>query len=212
MLLEKKDGKAAAKRSAYSEEFRAACESLWENHVRAELILGKRLRFCYTCCAFYYQADPEANHPETETESVQRLFVKVGVTCQASLANFLWETLETANCRPAITWSMMSSRHQPRAIGFPQGAGMAPLNALQGQVEALSAQLVQSNRAIQELEAEKRTLKEENQHVISELLKLRLAISLDYGKISCLAGQIENLCHFPDCCHKNEGQEQHSSN
>ena len=92
--------------------------------MRSDLLLGKRLRFCYSCCSFYYSTDPEADHPQFETESVQSLFAKAHITYEAILADFLWRAVHNVTAGPSISWTMLSSRHQPRGRGFPLAGGM----------------------------------------------------------------------------------------
>ena len=50
-------------------------------------------RFCRSCLAFFYNGDPEADHPPSETENLQQFFCEAGITSVTRLTNFLWAVL-----------------------------------------------------------------------------------------------------------------------
>ena len=79
-------------------EFKEACEEIWNNHVRSDLIFNKKLLLCKTCLAFFHQSDSQADHPREHVLQVQKYCVDHGITS----SNIFEEVLlrETKNtCR-----------------------------------------------------------------------------------------------------------------
>ena len=62
------------------QEFKEACEEIWNTHVRSDLIFNKKLLLCKTCLAFFYQSDSQADHPREHVLQVQKYCVDHGIT------------------------------------------------------------------------------------------------------------------------------------
>ena len=93
MEVEKTEERPLAAQLTSLRDFQQATQLLWDEHVRKELLFGKKLlRYCRTCCSFFYEGEQGADHPPEDTETVQQFFQLSGINTVSRLSNFLWTT------------------------------------------------------------------------------------------------------------------------
>jgi hypothetical protein len=93
MLVEKTNERGTVAQLRSVGDFKEAVKQLWDNHVRTELIYGKKLRFCRTCTTFFYQEDPDVDHPPGDTEGVREFLGTAGITSLSRLETMLFSLL-----------------------------------------------------------------------------------------------------------------------
>ena len=72
-----------------TEEFKAACHSLWDNHVRTDLVFARKLLFCRACLCFFHANDTKAAHPQCQTCLSRQLCTEYKVSSPESLTEAL---------------------------------------------------------------------------------------------------------------------------
>ena len=177
-------------------EFHQMVKQLWDTHVRTELIYGKKLRFCKTCFAFFYQTDAESDHPNEETESVQKFFGDAGITSQSKLGSFLWKALSRVKgFQPSLN-NILTGKHRLMSITEQQTTiPLLELNALHIKIAQQQKQLAELTKKVEDFQTERHLLLKENEELMGEFLKARSLNFQDLAKIHRLCAEIGTLCH-----------------
>jgi hypothetical protein len=200
MQVEKMEERTQMGQMRSMAEFQEVVRQLWDNHVRTELIYGKKLRFCKTCFVFYYQTDPEADHPVEDSESVQKFFGEAGITSLSRLVNFLWNAYSRVSGFQPVLANMMTAKHRPATMASQQTFSLLEMNSLYAKLALQQSQLAEATKKVEELETERNLLLKENEEMMEELLKTRTQASQDFSRIHRLCAQIGTLCHPKECC------------
>ena len=180
--------------------FQEVVKELWDTHVRAELIYYKKLRFCKTCFAFYYQTDPESDHPMEDTESVQKFFGDAGITSLSRLINFLWNAFSRMKGFQPVLSNIMTGKHKPVSLADQQMISLQEYKALHAKITQQQNQLMELTKKAENLETEKDILLKENEELMEEFLKAKSHMAHDMAKVHRLCSQIGTLCHPRGCC------------
>jgi hypothetical protein len=175
-------------------EFRSAVQVLWDQHIRMALIYGKDLKFCRTCFSFFYIGEQPSEHPIEDCESVNQFFAQAGITSVGRLVNFLWKAYSSITHVSKLRPSQGAFLTQKHAIVPTAQGGLPNVVGLQAKVHSLEIALDQYAQRIQELEAAKKILEEENEEIMAELLSCKLLRSEDLGRVNRLAKQISEHC------------------
>ena len=200
MEVEKTEERPLSAQLTSLKDFQHATQLLWDQHVRTELIYGKKLRYCRTCSSFYYEGEPGADHPPEDTEAVQHFFQQAGISTVAKLANFLWANNCKVDSFPPSSGSFFSTKHQPRRASASPGGHQPSLAGLQARAHALQLQVAELVRRLEETEMEKQILQRDNEEIMGELLRTRTAGEMSIARIQRLTHQISSLCNPIGCC------------
>jgi hypothetical protein len=200
MELEKPEERTLTTQLASMKDFQDSVQQLWDQHVRADLIYGKKLRFCKTCVSFYYQGEAGSEHPPEDTETVQRLFTETGINTAARLAAFLWSSYSKLAIFAPNSGNFLATKHQPKPLPSSPGVGTAQLAGLQAKAQTLQHHVAEMSKRLEEMEQEKAVLQRENEEIMGELLRTRTAGEMNLARIQRLTCQISSLCHPTGCC------------
>ena len=200
MELEKPEERTLVAQLASMRDFQDSVHQLWDQHVRKDLLFGKKLRYCKTCVSFFYQGDPASEHPPEDTEAVQRLFTESGINTEARLATFLWGSYSKLSIFASNGGNFLATKHQPKPLPSPQGEATAQICGLQVKLQALQFHFTEVSKRLAEMEQEKAVLQRENEEVMEELLRTRAAGEMNLARIQRLTCQISSLCHPTGCC------------
>lgn len=72
-------------------QFKAACETLWNEQVRTDLIFSRRLLYCKACVCFFYGSNETNTHPQCMTTTSQQLCQDNNINSEDTLAEVLWK-------------------------------------------------------------------------------------------------------------------------
>jgi hypothetical protein len=200
MQVEKQDDKSPRTELSLAADFQKAVQQLWDTHVRADLIYNKKLRFCKPCICFFYLGEPGVDHPAEDTYQVHQFFTEASITSPIRLATYLWGLYLLTSGFPTNFSSFFTTKHQPKQLTNSSPSLAPQLASIQAQAQALQGQVAELGRRLEESEAEKAMLQQENEEIMGELLKSRIAAGLEIARISRLAHQISALCHQTCCC------------
>ena len=185
---------------AAHKQFNEAVQRLWDEHVRTELIYGKKLMFCRSCLAFYYGSDSKADHPPQDREEVHSFFGGAGITSIQRLANFLWALHgKTLTNVPALFENMVTSKHHIKAKPDSVMGSQSHATSLEARIQSVETQLARESRRVEEMKEENRVLTEDNEEILRELIKTRSELTQSLAKIRQLAMEITGLAHPLDC-------------
>lgn len=185
-------------KSDHDKALKEACDKLWEEHIRPDLIFGRKLQLCRPCQAFHYQADPESDHPKDQVVLVLQHFADQGVTSQAKLFEYFKASPFLASHldkRPDFLPSF-SAKHiaQPAWPGRGSIAGPQEAQWLKERVLEVEREVSELTDRVVELEDKVQTLSAENEQLLSQLLRQQVAHCQERKAIARLAHSLHAIC------------------
>jgi hypothetical protein len=199
-------------------DLQAACDGLWEECIRNDLIYGRNLWLCLPCLAFFY-ATPDADHPRDQCVIVQRYFSERSITSLAKLLEFMKDALGHNSKVDSVRAELSSGPSKPimskaHSVRAPKRPHLAPDNELRKskdnmarlQVELTNCQ--EENRALQDQAIQ---LKQENEALLIELLRERESKGMNNKIILGLIDQIAGVCYEGTICECNCGAKEADS-
>lgn len=179
-----------------------ACEELWDECIRADLIYGRNLWLCLPCLAFFY-ATTDADHPRDQCVLVQRYFTDRSITSPAKLLDFMKEALgynmKVDSIRadlasgPAIP--TMRKAHLPSMPNRPHLAPESELRKCKDKLAETQVSLAGHEEVAKALEQHNLQLKEENETLLLELMRERELSGKNKKIILGLLDQIIEICY-----------------
>ena len=189
---------AFRERSEHDRAFKEACDKLWEDYVRPDLIFGRKLLLCRPCQAFFYQGDTAADHPKEHVILAQRFMGENGITSPAKLVQFFKGDLSLttdSGIKPDHI-PTFSSKHVGAWLAKPSPAGGPEEQTKWHRNRALEVEreLAQATARIGDLETEIQQMKKDNDDLMHELLRVRVTKSQERRAVNRLATSIMAIC------------------
>ena len=201
-------------KSADDRELSSACETLWSEHIRTDLVFSKKLQLCLICLAFHYPS-PDADHPVDQVVAVQRFFSENSITSLGRLVDFMRDNISKATGASGngskdqkLRIPSFSSKHQPvgGSLLFISDHNLHMLR-LRDQAADLQSLLSANEEVVAVLRDELQRLRKENEEIMLELYRHREAqgqrtkvvLRLLNQIISCIGGcQCSCDCSTPE--------------
>lgn len=182
-------------------DLREACEKLWGDYIRADLIFGRNLWLCLPCLAFFYAA-PDSGHSRDQCVLVYRYFSDRCITSPAKLVEFMKEALGTHIVIDTIreglssgpTKPTMSKVHLPSAPKRPHLAPESDLKKCKDKLVETQVNLFNSEEVAKVLHNHNNQLKQENEELLIELFREREHSGHIKKIILGLIDQIATIC------------------
>jgi len=209
MQVEKQEEKPQVPKPISASDFKKVCLLLWDNHVRTDLVFGKRLFICMSCIRLAFNADVDCtcDHPKEDIRLVQKFFTELGIISAGHLAEFLWSLTPNMASIPTSYADFMSKKHLPRQLSNSMAVLAPHISNITSKAQALSVQVNEMTRLLKEAQEEKEALKRENDEILQLLLKARTETGVELNRIGRLAHQIVEMCHHSCCCTREENRE-----
>ena len=196
-------------KGAEEKELFAVCETLWNDHVRNDLVFTKNLQLCLSCMAFFY-ASADADHPKDQVVAVQRFFSDQAVTSLAKLVDFMKDSIH----RSTLDGSKEAKTLRPSFNHKHQATALKSYHMLHDQTRQLmkehaadvQAQLASTEEVINVLREEVERLCKANEDMMVQLFRYRERQSHAAKLVTKLLDQIATIvggCNFAcDCQHE----------
>jgi hypothetical protein len=189
-------------RPSDDKNLKSACDDLWEECIRADLIYGRNLWLCLPCLAFFY-ATTDADHPRDQCVMVQRYFSDRSITSPAKLLDFMKEAIghniKDDSIRTELasgpTKPSMSKAHLPSAPKRPHLTTDSELKKSMDRLVETKISLAGRQEVSKALEQRNEQLKQENETLLLELMHERELSGKNKKIILGLLDQIVEICY-----------------
>ena len=206
-------------KSSESSDLSHACEVLWHQHVRSDLIFSRRLILCKACCSFFYLT-PESDHPKEYCVLSQHYLMENEVTSLEKMVDFFKPPpcLNVDQLGRSGAPGVIPSAEMPVPI-FSFSHRTTALQAVLEGKEALQARAKPENRYLAEQsdhmklqicdqKAEIEALRAENEELLIQLVRMKAQLRFEKRAVTRLANHILLFAN-EDCCCDDTGPEVH---
>lgn len=204
-----KDGKTDER------ELWKACNKLWIENVRQDLIYSSKLALCKSCVTFFY-SNSDNDHPKEHVVNVHAYFIANDITSLTKMMDYFrpaWKSTKIADFgQGQVTLPIISTIHRTvNASGFSQVIGN-PFDRVTVLCRDTTQQMMevvdQQNKAICDLRCEVEELRSQNEELLLKMVKLQAKTSSDKRALARLANHMLIYCEECSC---EGGQCEHST-
>lgn len=200
------DLEAFRDKRAPEKDWSAACETLWSDHVRTDLIYSKKLMLCLPCLGFFYDGS-QHDHPKEHCLLVQRFLMDHEVTSLSKFTDFLRgaanNTGSSSQTNAADTDNLIrpsfSTKHSTAYVSRLQPQVTSSLALYKDRVLDLNAQLQDVQAKLQAAVQELKTLRKQHEECLLELLTQRQTAGQEKKTIALLVQQVLRICEDSGC-------------
>jgi hypothetical protein len=187
------------------QEHYAACNRIWNEHIRTDLIFSKNLMLCKGCLSFYYNRS-DADHPREHVVLSQYYLAEQDVTSLDKFVQLFKPSLKTAGKSDDSSTNLkyfpvFSFKHRACSPSY----GILEANETQTplvkeSIKYFIDQVQHLKKQTAKQKAEIEDLRQENDHLLRSLVRLRANSSLQTSHVARLASNILLYCDEECCC------------
>lgn len=191
---------------ATERELWKACNTLWAQNVRQDLIYGTKLALCKACASFFY-SNSDNDHPKDHVVIVQDYFLTNDVTSVSKMVDLFRMSSKVTKVmdfgRGFPTYPIMSTIHKEiQAFGSSLDPSL-PLDRVAllctETTKQMKEVLDQQNKIICDLRCEVEELRDQNEELMLKMVKLKAKTGFDKRALTRLANHMLLYCEECKC-------------
>jgi hypothetical protein len=180
-------------------ELTAACEKLWNDYVRTELIYGKGLLLCTSCISLFYAKTADSDHPKHHIIRVHEFCLDHHITSLSKTVDMFRQLTQTTEKSSTTTkiLPVYSAKHRVVTIAQSAITGLLPIERL-NRVQETLVEIEYLKKTVSDLKSEVHSLRAENEELLVEIVRLKSNFAYDKKALHRLATDM--LVHCEDHC------------
>ena len=197
-----KEGKSAER------ELWKACNTLWAENVRQDLVYSTKLALCKSCASFFY-SHSEHDHPREDIVAVQEYFMANDITSACKMVDFFRPSHKAGKVavfdQSVAHIPTMSTIHKIVNFYGPTHDSGLPIDRVTLLCRDTTKQMMevvdQQNKTICDLRCEVEELRNQNEELLLKMVKLKAKTGFDKRAMARLANHMLLYCEECQCEH-----------